>query len=296
MIQDGQTHDFVFAAQSGMRYDVDVRVANGGQEPCSSSNLYGESTVAVAGLACHPTLVFTAQPAQLNGKPHYRSDDGQYYLYWSPVHEGRWLIDHDEDDSGYAAHIPSVADTPPAGLVQGREHCDGSWADVAITVVRPLQTAGDCDSLVSSRTLSCGTDLAEGGEYAHYCDRTCGFLCTEDGVTSTDFWVLPPGATDTSQAVASQTTSAAADKGLGFTAAATGDFTARVIAYGSGPVTLTATAVGTAEHRSPPLRADGRPHPLEVSCTMNRCAFGYDGASAYDGDGSGFDLVRDCLY
>eukprot|EP01046_Picozoa_sp_COSAG06_P008994 COSAG06_NODE_462_length_15394_cov_16.361164_2_plen_201_part_00 len=106
--------------------------------------------------------------------------------------------------------------------------------------------------------------------------------------------VLPPGATDNSQAVAYQTL-VAADKGLGFTAAATGDFTARVVsAEGSGPVTLTATAVGTAEHRSLPLRADGRPHPLEVSCIMNRCTFDYDGATVYDGDGSGFDLVRDC--
>ena len=115
------------------------------------------------------------------------------------------------------------------------------------------------------------------------------------GVTSILLWVLSPGATDTGQAVATQSL-IAADKGLGFTAAATGDFTARVYAHeGSGPVTLTATAVGTAEHRSPPLRADGRPHPLEVSCSMTRCAFGYDGASVYDGDGSGFDLVRDCF-
>ena len=116
-----------------------------------------------------------------------------------------------------------------------------------------------------------------------------------DGVTTTSFWVLPPGATDTSQAVATSAL-VAADMGLGFTAAATGDFTARVLSYeGSGPVTLTATAVGTAEHRSPPLRADGRPHPLEVSCRFEACAFGYDGASAYDGDGSGYDLVRDCF-
>ena len=72
---------------------------------------------------------------------------------------------------------------------------------------------------------------------------------------------------------------------------------ARVAAFeGSGPVTLTATAVGTAEHRSPPLRADGRPHPLEVSCHLNHCAFSYDGATAYDGDGSGFDLVRELLH
>eukprot|EP01046_Picozoa_sp_COSAG06_P055460 COSAG06_NODE_10199_length_1729_cov_4.188731_1_plen_244_part_10 len=30
----------------------------------------------------------------------------------------------------------------------------------------------------------CTTDLAEGGQYAHYCDRTCGFLCPENGVVT----------------------------------------------------------------------------------------------------------------
>eukprot|EP01046_Picozoa_sp_COSAG06_P039697 COSAG06_NODE_4724_length_4000_cov_23.736221_2_plen_279_part_00 len=203
-VQYRQDHDFVFAAQSGVRYDVDVRVGegSGASVPCT-----------------------------------YNSVDEEW------------------------------------------DNCSPDC----------------CDFYLGNGVYSCATNLAEGGQYEHYCDRTCGFLCTEDGVTSTNLYVLPPGATDTSQAVATQTT-AAADKGLGFTAAATGDFTARVKAWeGSGPVTLTATAVGTAEHRSPPLRADGRPHPLEVSCIMDHCAFGYDGASAYDGDGSGFDLVRDCF-
>jgi hypothetical protein len=201
-IQYRHHHDFVFAAQSGVRYDVDVRVGegSGASVPCTGNR--------------------------------YDNDHG----------------------------------------------------------------VGECDRLVSSGAVSCTADVAEGGQYAHYCDRTCGFLCTEDGVTGTLLYVLPPGATDTSQAVASSTIANTPDRDLGFTAAATGDFTARVAAYeGSGPVTLTATAVGTAEHRSPPLRADGRPHPLEVSCQMIRCTFGYDGASAYDGDGSGFDLVRDCF-
>ena len=120
---------------------------------------------------------------------------------------------------------------------------------------------------------------------------------TDGGVSAIIFDLLPPGATDTSQSVAHSGIMSASDKGLGFTAAATGDFTARVDAHeGSGPVTLTTTAVGTAEHRSPPLRADGRPHPLEVSCHLTDCNFGHDGASVYDGDGSGFDLVRDLLH
>eukprot|EP01046_Picozoa_sp_COSAG06_P053214 COSAG06_NODE_9145_length_1973_cov_3.001600_2_plen_267_part_00 len=202
-IQHSQTHDFVFAAQSGVRYDVDVRVGEGsGFSPPCTGNSYD---------ACN--------------------------------------------------------------------HCRLGHKS--------------CDVLVSSGH-SCARDFcATCGQYAHYCDRTCGFLCTEDGVTWPVLHVLPPGATDNSQAVASQALSSA-DRDLGFTAAATGDFTARVRAQdGSGPVTLTATAVGTAEHRSPPLRADGRPHPLGISCKFIVCAFTYDDTPAYDGDGSGFDLVRD---
>jgi hypothetical protein len=111
------------------------------------------------------------------------------------------------------------------------------------------------------------------------------------GVTATALWILPPGATDVSQAVATQT-AVFADKGLSFTAAATGTFTARVYSVaGSGPVTVTATAVGTATERSPPLVATGSPRPLTVSCLGPNCAFGYDGAAALDGDGSGFDLL-----
>ena len=199
-IQDGQNHDFVFAAQSGVRYDVDVRVneASGASAPCTG-NMY-------------------------------------------------------DNDHG----------------------------------------AGECDRFVASGQASCASDLCATCANPHYCDRTCGFLCTEDGITSTNLYMLPPGATDRSQAVATKDM-VTANKVLGFTAAATGDFTARVRAHGSGTITLTVTAVGMAEHRSLPLRADGRPHPLEVSCIMSQCAFSYDGASVYDGDGNGFDLVRNCF-
>lgn len=196
-IQYGQSHDFVFAVQSGMRYDVRVRVGegSGGSVPCNDA--------------------FEAQYG-----------------------------------------------------------------------------AGACERFLSTGD-SCAWDYCATCRMRHECDRTCGFVCTEGGVTNAGLWVLPPGATDDSQAIAFQVL-ATADKGLGFTAAATGDFTAQVKAFeGAGPVTLTVTAVGTAEHRSPPLRADGRPHPLEVSCRLNDCTFYYDGASVYDGDGSGFDLVRD---
>ena len=106
--------------------------------------------------------------------------------------------------------------------------------------------AGACDREISAGQNSCTVDFCATCRYAHDCDLSCGFLCPEDGATSTSFYILPPGATDDSQAVASQIT-LAADKGLSFTAAATGTFIARVGAYaGSSPVEVTANAVGTA--------------------------------------------------
>eukprot|EP01045_Picozoa_sp_COSAG04_P039454 COSAG04_NODE_11072_length_733_cov_0.703470_1_plen_56_part_01 len=50
------------------------------------------------------------------------------------------------------------------------------------------------------------------------------------GVTRTNLVLLPPGATEDAQAVATQR-HVAADKGFGFTAAATGTYTARVVAW-----------------------------------------------------------------
>ena len=172
----------------------------------------------------------------------------------------------------------------------------------------PRGHLGDCDETIASGQSSCtDSDMGPNGPYAHYCDASCGFLCAEDGVKSTVIFVLPPGATDDNQAVVSQT-SVAADKGIAFTASATGTFTARVLTSGgsvtetsptmatvtaesSGPVTVTATAVGRALERSPELRADGLSHPLGVRCRYLNCAFEYDSVTTFDGDGSGFDLV-----
>ena len=43
--------------------------------------------------------------------------------------------------------------------------------------------------------------------------------------------------------------------------------------------------------RSQRLQTDSLPHPLTVSCHFNDCAFGYDGATALDGDGTGFNML-----
>ena len=149
-----------------------------------------------------------------------------------------------------------------------------------------------CTTIISSGQGSCAADFcADCGKYAHFCDLACNFLCPEDGITDTQLDLLPPGATEESQIVATQT-AAATDKGLAFTAAATGTMTVRVTAMeGSGPVTAIVTVQGTAEERSPPLRDDALPHLLGVSCIRDSCAFEYDGATMYDGDGSGADLL-----
>lgn len=167
--------------------------------------------------------------------------------------------------------------------------CTGNGNDIITGVSSGEQ--GSCDAVISSGQLSCAADLCPSCRAPHYCDLSCGFLCTENGVTDAILHVLPPGATERGQAVASQGFTAA-DKGLGFTAAATGTFTIELYASkGSGSVTVTVTAVGSAEERSPPLRVDALPHPLRVSCYHNNCAFEYDGSTLHDADGIGADLV-----
>ena len=151
--------------------------------------------------------------------------------------------------------------------------------------------AGTCDMQVSHGAASCDSDLAMDGRRAHYCDQFCGFQCSEvDGVTGTSLSVLPPGETDPDNSIATEW-SVSADKGLSFTAAATGSFTLQLLASGNGEFTVYVVAVGTAVHDCPLLEADGLPHTLLVTCDFATCAFGYDGKESAYGDGSGFDLV-----
>jgi hypothetical protein len=179
--------------------------------------------------------------------------------------------------------------------------CPAAAADMGY----PALTAffgGECGAATAGLAVLSGTATIrdhqthdfefEGQSGVHYqVDVRVAPVVGDGGVTATLLWVLPPGATDRSQAVAIQTT-VAADKGLSFTAAATGAFTVRVEALqGSGPVAVDATAVGSATGRSPRLVATGSPRPLTVSCSLSHCAFGYDNAAALDGDGSGFDLL-----
>ena len=152
--------------------------------------------------------------------------------------------------------------------------------------------AGTCAMQVSHGAASCDSDLATDGRRAHYCDQYCGFLCSEvDGVTGTTLTVLPPGETDPNNGIATEW-SVGADKGLAFTAAATGTFTLQLLATsGSGDFTVSVMTVGTAVHGSPRLEVDGLPHTLLVTCDFATCAFGSDGHDAAYGDGTGFDLV-----
>eukprot|EP01046_Picozoa_sp_COSAG06_P008334 COSAG06_NODE_418_length_15982_cov_3.455204_7_plen_1527_part_00 len=151
---------------------------------------------------------------------------------------------------------------------------------------------GSCDSMVRTGEFSCANDLAPGLAWEHSCDRTCGFTCSENGVRATKLIVHAPSLhlDPTSPGITSEST-AIPDKTLSFTAAATGRYNALTIADGgSGPVMTTVTAVGTALGRSPPLFADGEPHPLRVLCETNDCTFHYAGVPAVDGDGRSFDL------
>ena len=150
---------------------------------------------------------------------------------------------------------------------------------------------GSCDSMIRTGAFEgCANDLAPGGSWEHYCDRACGITCPENGVLATKLIIHAPGDEVTSPGVTSEST-VVEDKTLGFAAATTGHYSALIIASGgSGPVTTTITAVGTALGRSPAVIADGEPHPLHVLCETNDCTFKYGGIPAVDGDGRSFDL------
>ena len=62
---------------------------------------------------------------------------------------------------------------------------------------------------------------------------------------------------------------------------------------GTGEVTLSGAAVGTAARRAPVVRADGTPTKLGVNCEMIVCTYWYDSMAAYDGNGGSFDLRLD---
>ncbi len=150
---------------------------------------------------------------------------------------------------------------------------------------------GACIELLAQGGSCADNFCASCGHYAHYCDVECRFLCSETGVSATRMYVLPPYAIDTEAAVVSETTNAA-DKDIAFTATTTGTYTARIFSnVGTGSVDVVITEEGTALARSPELYTDGEPHLLSVACTFTRCAFDYDHEPAFDGDGSGFDLL-----
>ena len=119
---------------------------------------------------------------------------------------------------------------------------------------------GSCASYITgSGGVACTALFCDTCAQAGYCDLSCGFMCTEDGITVAHLFILPPGATDRSQAIASKIESTS-DKGLSFTATATGTFTVRVqIVDGSGPVTIDVTTIGSAKGRSMRLAATGSP-------------------------------------
>ena len=140
-----------------------------------------------------------------------------------------------------------------------------------------------CSDIISDGLQTCEQDFCpDCMPYQHLCDATCGINCVEDGVEQVILRVLPPGATQDVQAVASDD-NIGNYKTLSFNAAATGTFKASVyVQIGSGPVVLNVVEVGDAVETSPRLQADGEPQPLSISCRSLSCH--------YQGDS---DLVLD---
>ena len=102
--------------------------------------------------------------------------------------------------------------------------------------------------------------------------------------------ILPPRATDSSQAVLVQTIPAC-DRGAGFTASVTGTYTVRLkVISGSGDFTVSTEAVGTAVHRSPLLAADDVSHSFHSHCYLDTCSYDIGSDVVYESDGKGFEM------
>jgi hypothetical protein len=91
------------------------------------------ASITVSGALCHTEYasVFSLQPKPLNSRCHYSGADGAVHLYWSPRHDGMWVLDHDAADDAYSAVYYSTRALPPVGSTGGwQEHCDGGWPSV----------------------------------------------------------------------------------------------------------------------------------------------------------------------
>jgi hypothetical protein len=142
-----------------------------------------------------------------------------------------------------------------------------------------------CSDIISDGVHTCEQDFCpDCVPYKHLCDATCGIDCVEDGVAQVNLRVLPPGATQDVQAVASNDNVGRCKK-LSFNAAATGTFKASVyVQIGSGPVVLNVVEVGEAVETSPPLQADGEPHSLSISCRSLSCHYHGDSDFVLDAE------------
>ena len=73
-------------------------------------------TIDVTGLPCAGNQAYALQPAALNGKPAYVSDDGTFVMYYDNIEgSGRWYLDSEADNTvdGYYAYATSEASAPP---------------------------------------------------------------------------------------------------------------------------------------------------------------------------------------
>ena len=91
-------------------------------------------------------------------------------------------------------------------------------------------------------------------------------------------------------------TALANDKGIGWTASATGIFFAGLLANGgAGAATLSVEVVGTAIGRSATADTTGAAVSLAVACDFATCSYQYGGGPMLDGDGAGFELLLQAL-
>ena len=157
----------------------------------SDRGAWAPPSIAVAGLACHPTANgrYELEPVPLNGRPHYTMTNGAPRLYWTPDYFGpaAWLLDTDTDDADADIDLISPSEAPPSGSAVWREHCGGAWtnAKLELTPAFPSKRGAWCEAalaaLAPTLTATCcadgdGPGCGQNGQVPRECDVDCAHL------------------------------------------------------------------------------------------------------------------------
>ena len=132
--------------------------------------------------------VYSRQAVPINGKPHYRTADGVWHLYWAEDQGvfgvAGWSVDRDQDAGFAELFLNSGADSPPFGTSKWTQTCNDETTSLPLVITPQFSKTWCADALVAlapelttvccmaSNDASCGV----GGIVPTTCSVDCASL------------------------------------------------------------------------------------------------------------------------